>query len=319
MRSLASRALRFTTGALVVYALLFAGSEALVRLNGHANALYKISQAGAEPYDVLILGASHAMPLDFDGMNVHVEALAHGRVLNLAAQGTGPIYQGFALDEFLRRHRARRVIYAVDGFAFRARDWNEDRLSDPGLLAHTPLSPGTARHLGSYVVHEGVDFRGWLDYVTGFSKVNDAKRFERDAWEGEAQFERSWRPSSSAVGKRISYLYPKGMDDAALKRTMSALDRVADSVRARGSELIIIRMPLPDAFRTQLPPDRAFDDALSRWVAVRRIGYRDFSAAIPEPGFYFDSDHLNREGVRRFLGVLGPVLRDDTQPAPVAR
>jgi hypothetical protein len=318
MRSLASRALRFTAGALVLYALLFAASEVLVRLNGHANALYKISQAGTEPYDVLILGASHAMPLDFDGMNVHVEALAQGRVLNLAAQGTGPIYQGFALDEFLSRRRARRVIYAVDGFAFRARDWNEDRLSDPGLLAHTPLSADTARHLASYVVHQGVDFHAWLDYVTGFSKVNDAKRFQRDAWEGEAQFERSWRPSSSAVAKRISYLYPKGMDDAALQHAMLAMDRVADSVRAHGLELTIIRMPLPDAFRTRLPPDRAFDEALSRWLAARRIAYRDFSGTIPEARFYFDSDHLNREGVSRFLEMLGPVLRNDTQPAPAA-
>jgi len=36
-----------------------------------------------------------------------------------------------------------------------------------------------------------VDARAVLDYVSGFSKINNRERFQRDVWEGDAQFERA--------------------------------------------------------------------------------------------------------------------------------
>jgi hypothetical protein len=49
-----------------------------------------------------------------------------------------------------------------------------------------------------------------VDYVTGFSTINNRERFRRDAREGEAQFDRTARPSKTAATKRIAYLYPDG-------------------------------------------------------------------------------------------------------------
>ena len=63
----AGYAARFVAIGLMIHATLFAGSEWLVRANGHMNPVFKIETAPAVRYDWVVLGASHAMPLDFDG------------------------------------------------------------------------------------------------------------------------------------------------------------------------------------------------------------------------------------------------------------
>jgi hypothetical protein len=80
--------------------------------------------------DWVILGASHAMPLDFADFNAQMERETRLRILNLAAPDAGPLYNRFVLEDFLRAHRARNLLYVVDSFAFYSRTWNEDRFAD---------------------------------------------------------------------------------------------------------------------------------------------------------------------------------------------
>jgi hypothetical protein len=47
--------------------------------------------------------------------------------------------------------------------------------------------------------------------------------------------------------------------------------------------------------------EAAFDDAIVRLLATPDMGFHDFSLAISEPGFYFDTDHLNRAGLTEFF------------------
>ncbi|MGO4910587.1 hypothetical protein ACEN2J_20060 [Pseudorhodobacter sp. W20_MBD10_FR17] len=47
-------------------------------------------------------------------------------------------------------------------------------------------------------------------------------------------------------------------------------------------------------------------------LADHNVAFYDFSRAIPESRYYFDTDHLNRAGVQRFLDeALATVLQDD--------
>lgn len=313
MNGLLQRALRFAAGALALYLALYGASEWLVHRNGHANAMYKIARA-APAYDWVVLGASHAMPLDFEGVNAALEARSGQRILNLAAQGTGPLYQRFALEEFLRAHRARRVMYVADGFAFHSAQWNEERFADVKLLRRTPMSLDTAAHLWDYVRREGVDWRAWLDYATGFSKINNRERCERDAWDGEATFERVYRPSSSATAKRIEYLYPDGADPARLARYLRAFDQLLDTAARNGIEVTVVRMPVPPAFQRKLPDEEAFAAALEQSLAARGVRLLDFTNDLPDAKLYSDTDHLNRAGVERFAAILAPVLAASAEP-----
>ena len=309
MKRLGKSALRFIAIGLALYVGVYYAAEQLMYRTGHSNPLFKIAAAQHSTVDWVVLGASHAMPLDFADFNAQMERETRLRILNLAAPGAGPLYNRFVFEHFLRAHRARNVLYVVDSFAFYSRNWNEERFADAKLLRRTPFEPAIARRLCDYARDEGVDPRAVLDYVAGFSKINNRERFERDVWEGERQFERVYPPSASAVKKRIAYLYPDKTAAAALSHYLEALSTLLATARQAGANVVVIKMPTPSRYRSQLPDESAFDQAMVRLLAAADVRFHDFSQAIDEPRFYFDTDHLNRAGLTEFLArYLKPVL-----------
>jgi hypothetical protein len=79
----------------------------------------------------------------------------------------------------------------------------------------------------------------------------------------------------------------------------------------------VIKMPVPPAYRSRLPDEATFDDAVQAVVAMHGARWHDFSGAMPEPRFYFDTDHLNRAGLEAFFerwlrDVLVPTNAKDT-------
>ncbi len=309
MKRLAKSALLFIAIGLAIYAGVYYAAERLMVQTGRSNPFFKIAVAQEGVFDWVILGASHAMPLDFADFNARMQDDTGLRILNLASPGTGPLYNRFVLEHFLRAHRTRNILYVVDSFAFYSRTWNEERFADAKLLRRTPLEPAIATRMWGYIRNEAVDPRALLDYVTGFSKINNRERFERDAWEGEAQFDRVYRPSASALKKRIAYLYPDKTAATALGRYLEAFSTLIDSAERAGANVVVIKMPTPSQYRSQLPDEAAFDQAMSRLLAAADVRFYDFSPAIDEPRFYFDSDHLNRAGMTAFFARdLKPVL-----------
>ena len=139
----------------MLYALLFYAAEQLMRSHGRSNPFFKIATMEQPAVDWLVLGTSHAMPLDFGGFNAVIERETGLRVVNLAAQGTGPLYNRFVLEHFLRDHRARNVLFVADSFAFYSRAWNEDRFADSKLLARTPRDPAIAARCGATCAQRG--------------------------------------------------------------------------------------------------------------------------------------------------------------------
>lgn len=309
MKQFRKSALLFVAIGLLIYAAVFAAAERLAFRNGHSNPFFKIATAEAPDYDWVILGASHAMPLDFGGFNELMQRETGLRILNLAAQGTGPLYNRFVLEHFLRAHRARNLLYVIDSFTFTSRAWNEDRFADAKLIRGTPFERAIAQLLENYVRRDGVDPRALLDYLSGFSKINNRDRFQRDAWEGEAQFDRVYRSSATVVAKRIAYLYPDTPAPDVLARYLRDFVGLLDIARQHGVRVVAVKLPVPALFRNQLRNEAAFDAAASRVLADHAVPLRDFSAALDNPSFYFDTDHLNRAGVTEFFQrQLKPLL-----------
>ena len=178
-------------------------------------------------YDHVILGASHAAVFDFDDMNARLEALTGKRILNLSVVGGGIVVNRLVLDYFLTRHRAATIVYVVDSFAFYSRQWNEERLEDARLFHRAPFDPALARLLAG----SGAAWQVTLDYVTGFSKINNADRFAPDVPAEASRFDRRYRPIDQLDRQRIEYLYP-----AAYRRD-GPVDPAAISFPVRGAAL----------------------------------------------------------------------------------
>ena len=309
MQRLCKSALLFIAIGLAIYAGVYYAAERLMLHTGRSNPLFKITAAQDGTVDWVILGASHAMPLDFADFNAHMQGETGLRILNLAAPGTGPLYNRFVLEHYLRNHRARNVLYVVDSFAFYSRTWNEERFADAKLLRRTPFDPEIAASMWHYVRDEGVNPRAVLDYVSGFSKINNRERFQHDIWEGETQFDRVYPSSASAAKKRIAYLYPDNTAATSLSRYLEEFSTLIATARQAAAGVVVVKMPLPPQYRSQLPDEAAFDEAMSRLLVARAVPLHDFSRTIGESRYYFDTDHLNRDGLTQFFARdLKPIL-----------
>ncbi len=320
MNGLGRRALLFAVIGTLLYAGAYGVSEWLLYRTGHSNPFFKLNAAKTHEFDWVILGASHAMPFDFADFQATIERQTELRVINLASPGTGPLYNRFVLEQFLQENRARSLLYVVDSFGFYSVQWNEDRFSDAKLLRRTPFQGAVARRLFAYAINEGIDPRALLDYVTGFSKINNRERFQRDVWEGEAQFERTYRPSPAASRKRVEYLFPsKTPDPAVLARYVQEFNELVELAQVHGIQVVVIKTPIPTLFRDLLPDEPTFDRVLSRELAGRGVPLHDFSGLPTKPEEFFDTDHLNRKGLSRFFAEqLAPILmaqRDISKPA----
>jgi hypothetical protein len=296
MRQTVKSATLFLVIGLVLYAGLFYAADRLVYRSGKSNPFYKIAVAEQEQFDWVILGASHAMPFDFADFNGLMEKETGLRILNLASPGTGPLYNRFVFEQFLAKHRTRNLLYIVDSFAFYLPTWNEERFADAKLLARTPFESTIAKRLFSYSLDQGVDFRAPLDFVTGFSKINNRERFERDIWEGEKQFDRIFRPSPTMAKSRIAYLYPKPPTSAGLAHYLAVFDGLVLLAQQQKVRIVVIKVPVPPDFHSQMPNEAEFDAVIGTLLSKREIEILDFSGSLAEPRFYFDTDHLNRAG-----------------------
>lgn len=298
-RSLARASAAFVAIGLAVYLALFWAAEGLLNARGESNPLFKVAIDERPRHDWVILGASHAMPLGFGGFGERMQRETGLSLANLATTGAGPLYNRFVYEEYLRAHRAANILYVADSFAFFSPAWNEERFADAKLLARTPWSAPTLAHLGRYVADDGVGWRAALDYATGFSKINNRDRFAPDRWEGEGQFERVWRTSPSAVRKRIEYLYPNDADPRQLERHLAQFGALLGLAQAAGARVVVVKLPLPAAYASQLPAEAATLARIEQVAVAHGAQWLDLSPAFDDARFFFDSDHLNREGVQR--------------------
>jgi hypothetical protein len=315
----------FVAIGVLLYGALYAGAERLVYLYGDSNPIFKIRTAPRKTYDYVILGASHAMPLDFGTMNGYLEQRTGTSVLNLATPGNGILYNRYVLDCFLERKQARNVLYVLDSFAFYSRQWNEDRFNDVKLWRATPLDRSAVSHLAAMTWNEGVRFSVLADYLSGFSKINSEVRFQVDQWEGEQQFDRKYRFSPTRDKQRIQYLYPQqAIDEAAFNRYVQQLADLIDSLKGRGIGFIAVKTPVPEQIYRLIPHEKEFDETMKALFVEKAVPFYDFSLTGNDQALFFDTDHLNREGVKAFMdnqlsAVLmrhAPAAATTTRPVP---
>lgn len=294
---------------LVIYGSLYALSENLIRRYAQRNRFFMVNAAPRTDYDYVILGASHAVVLDARDMNARLEEMTGRKILNLATAGAGVTVNRLLLDYFLAEHSTRAVVYVLDSFGFYSRAWNEDRLRDTRLFLRAPWDPTLARLLLAAPAARPTA----IDYISGFSKINNPHRFEPDLHEQEgSRFDRAYRPVDQIDRGRIEHLYAGRIDEQSLATSpyFAGFKEWIAQLRSRGIRFLIVRPPIPARIRAMIPNEDALDRALRDLTARRSIPLHDFSAVNNRDEFFFDSDHLNQQGVMSFFEThLAAVLR----------
>jgi lysophospholipase L1-like esterase len=124
------------------------------------------------------------------------------------------------------------------------------------------------------------------------------------------RFRRVYSPSEQIDALRLRNLYPDPPDDALADQYLTSLVDLADLLRARGIDFVLIKPPVTERWYRRLPDEARWDVRLQDLAARHRTPLYDFSQSVQDESLYFDADHLNRAGVMRFFEEhLVPLLR----------
>jgi hypothetical protein len=306
VRGFVRRAASFLLIGVALYALAYAGAEALVYRYGHRNRFFAVRSIPPSQFNYVVLGASHAAVLDYRDMNRELERLTSARIMNLSVVGGGVAVNALLLEYFLSRHQTDSVVYVADSFAFYSAEWNELRLRDRRLFARAPFDPALVGLLLRTPAGPSVA----LDYALGFSKINNRDRFAPDTSPDEgSRFDRRYRPVPQVDEERLAYLYPNGIDVQIFKTYSAQLQSMIRTAHLQGIELIVVKPPMPERIRRLLPGEPQFDAALKGVLDRDGVEFHDFSAVASDERFFQDSDHLNRAGVLEFFhAALAPLF-----------
>jgi len=311
IRAFWRRAVLFVAIGLLIYGAFLAIAEYRVRQTGERNPLFRIATVTAPP-DVVILGASHAMPLGFEEIGPALEAAAGRPVMTLAIEGGGVVPNAFLFSALLRKAAPREVIYVLDSFVFLSPQWNEERLADSGLFARAPYD---AAIFGA-IMAEPAAWPVLAGYLTGFDKVNGMLHLDIDRSEAElTRFDRVYRANDQIDSQRIAYLFPAGGDDL-VATYVAGIERMIVDAQASGIRFRILLMPAPPRYSERLPASHTrVMSALTEMLERHRIEVIDHSGLLQDDENYYDTDHLNRQGALSYAtDMLGPLLADTGPP-----
>jgi hypothetical protein len=298
VRRFLRHAVPFALIGFALYLAVYGWSELLIRQHAKRNRFFMVKTAPYARYDDVILGASHAAVFDYDDMNARLEAMSGSKILNLATVGGGVTVNRLLLDYFFVHHRAASVLYIVDSFAFYSPQWNEERLHDVRLFYRAPYDQA----LASLLLRSPAGFVVGLDYLSGFSKINNPGRFDPDISEEEGRFNRTYRPVAQIDDERLAYLYPASAGQPASERDryLAQFESLIDDVQAHGARFAALKPPIPERVRRMIPDEAGFDRVLRVALARHGIELVDFSSAEDDAKLYSDTDHLNRTGALQF-------------------
>ncbi len=298
LRRFIKSSLLFALIGVLIYLALYAGSEQLVYNYAKRNRFFDVKTAPYTNYDYVILGASHAMALDYEDMTPRLEQMTNSKIINLAEVGSGITLNRLFLDYFMINHHTQTVVYVADSFAFYSSQWNEDRLNDTRLFIRAPFDPTLVQVLLQNPASRPVV----PDYVLGFSKINNPDRFAPDINDDErTKFETTYRPVKQIDQQRLDYLYPKEIDAATFARYLGDFENLVQYLQARHIRLIVIKPPIPTRFYQMLPNEPQFDQRLKAVLTKYGVEFHDFSLVGNDEKFFFNTDHLNKTGVLNFF------------------
>ena len=115
----------FLALALLLYAALFLWSDRILMAHGERNPFFRILKA-PDRTGWIILGASHALPLGFDGVPDMVRDTTGEDTLTLAVAGGGPAVMRLVAERYFADREADGVLIVLDAFAFADARWNEE-------------------------------------------------------------------------------------------------------------------------------------------------------------------------------------------------
>ena len=114
----------------------------------------------------------------------------------------------------------------------------------------------------------------------------------------------------------MAFLYPELMDPGIIDKYIIELDELAEILAGRGINLIAVKTPLPDCVLTKLSVEDEFNSKVRNVLDAHGFELHDYTTVANDDSFFYDTDHVNKDGVINFMDAyLGALLQDNSTPA----
>lgn len=251
-----------------------------------------------EHHPYVFVGTSHVGAFALCQANIQAVERATGARVPIIARAASGVFQHrlFLQEYFDRGNTVDTVVYFVDPWCFFSRSWNEE-------MKYIEIEPLDRSFLMS-MIREGVPLeriRAYARTKTSYTWFRKPPFPPRDCNQTVAEVD------PELVAKRWKALYLDGESDAILDRYVRELFAMAEDLKARGTDVLLVIPP------TLLGPPRGLPRL---WPTLHACQSRydiqtiDLSQAMSDPVLYSDLDHLNHSGIVALLNQhLLPALQ----------
>jgi len=253
--------------------------------------------------DAAFLGSSRAYLFSrFQANHAITEAELGRTVFNMAMPSGGGVRPArFYFEEFLARgNRCDVLVYFLDPFVFFATGPNDGHK----FVWFEPFRLDFFLRMA----RDGYPRAQLVDYLR--SKFGRDWLFQRR--ELLVEHRSALTPNDldpERIRMRRDHLYYQGLSDATFRRYRREFVRIAERCEREGICLVVI---IPPTLLGAEPGAKALVDWLQEERKRVTFGFHDYVDAVPEPRYFYNLDHLNTEGVRRFMrGFVAPALNGE--------
>lgn len=248
----------------------------------------------SKTYPVMIMGTSHARVFSRNNNHQNVEDLLNAQVINISkGGGHGGLTEEYIFLKYFydNGNQTKTIFYFLDPWVLYSDSWNNDNYfaSDEPLNAEFLISllksnmswPVITNYLKSKMTW------GWITTkpnkasfnLIGYPEINPA-----------------------LIKKTVDEFYLDGLNENTFQKYAAVINKTVDLAQKHGSQIVFI---IPPTLLGEMPGE----GEVKAYLDKNQFVYFDGSNEMLNKRWFYDSQHLNTEGVYIFTQyVLKPIL-----------
>lgn len=240
-------------------------------------------------YDITIMGSSHGRLFSRNKNHEIVEEKLNRKVATLASASSCVVPAKVFLNTFYDNGNSTKLIlYFIDPWCL-----FNDKFNIRYQYENEPFDQELLENLRKFKVSEQI-IDGYYNrtYNQGHEPlVYKEVNYKTDVIE---------KVDSSLVEKRLNELYENNIGKEISNDYVNSVEEIIDIAHTHDTKIIFI-IP-PTLYKD--PHHKDLVDVLTSFQIDYKTVFVDMSESIPDSQYYYDLDHLNKNGVELFLELL---------------
>lgn len=253
-------------------------------------------------YDFILLGTSHARIFSRYHNHARVEKLLDKKFINLAQGGErgGVVNQQAYLRYFYQKNNsASTLVYVIDPFIF----YRDSLDNTPEIYQFEPFDKDFLRILEQISKNKEV-----IDSYKKNSVTPPRQPREYNVYQKLFQDDKTSPPTDQEIKDRVDFLYHDPFEEEKFKERFATMQESIQIARQHNTKVIVL---VPTTLLKKQPKDEYILEMIRKNAGNNEYQYYNLWNAVSDTNLYYDTDHLNTEGILFFTAkYLKPLLEE---------